>query len=57
MNETKIIDQLQSQAAHILRFYEEEELEDKIIELGREWFYKGLKTGLEHQQKGEAKNG
>lgn len=47
-NESKIIDQIESQAKHILRMYEDEELEDKIIELARQWFYKGLKKGLEH---------
>jgi hypothetical protein len=45
-DDSRFIDQIESQAKHLMRMYEDDELEDKIIELAREWFYKGLKRGL-----------
>ncbi|MBX9703379.1 MAG: hypothetical protein K2X39_04430 [Silvanigrellaceae bacterium] len=47
--ETKIIQQIESQASHIMRMYENEELEDKMIELAREWFFKGVNWGIQHK--------
>lgn len=43
--ETEIIPQIESQASHIMRMYENDELEGKMIELAHEWFLKGLAAG------------
>ena len=45
MNETEVIGQIESQASHIMRMYENHELERKMIELAHEWFLKGLAAG------------
>ena len=37
----KLVDQIKSQASHIMRMYESNEIEDKMIELACEWFIKG----------------
>jgi len=55
VDDTQFISQIESQAQHIMRMYEDDELEDKIIELAREWFYKGLKRGLIEAQKNKNK--
>lgn len=47
--EPKIIKQIESQASHIMRTYEDDDLEDKIIELAREWFFKGVTWGIDHK--------
>lgn len=37
--------QIESQVKHILRFYEEVELEEKMIDLCLEWLNKGIIEG------------
>jgi len=40
--EIQIKDRIESQASHLMRTYENEELKYKIIELATEWFFKGI---------------
>jgi len=43
--EAKIIDKVEQQVQHCLRTYENDLLEHKLVELVREWFFKGLNEG------------
>jgi hypothetical protein len=52
--EVQIIDKIEQQVQHCLRSYENDLLEDKLIDLVREWFFKGFKDGMGYaQQQGE----
>lgn len=44
--EVQIIDKIEQQVQHCLRSYENDLLEDKLIDLVKEWFFKGFKNGI-----------
>jgi hypothetical protein len=48
--EVQVIDKIESQVKHCFQFYEDNQLEDKLIDLVREWFFKGFFGGIEHIQ-------
>ncbi len=48
--EVQIIDKIEQQVQHCLRSYENDLLEDKLIELCREWFFKGFIAGINHDK-------
>ncbi len=48
-----VIRQIESQASHIMRNYEDEELEEHIIKLSLEWYTKGLEAARKHKEKEE----
>lgn len=47
----EVIDKIKSQADHIMRMYETDELRDKMIELSCEWFLKGIMHAVEKDSK------
>lgn len=49
--EIYIKEKLQSQIEHIFRFYENNELEDKMYDLAYEWYVKGFYAGIKHNKK------
>jgi hypothetical protein len=49
----KILPQIESQVSHIVCMYEKDELENKMIELAHEWFYKGVTWGINHKNETE----
>jgi len=53
--EVQIIDKIEHQVQHCLRSYENDLLEDKLIDLVKEWFFKGFKGGIGYQQDKEPK--
>jgi hypothetical protein len=53
--EIRIIDKIESQVKHCFRFYEDHELEDKLIDLCREWFFKGFTGGITHEREQQQK--
>jgi hypothetical protein len=48
--ELQVIDKIEQQVQHCLRSYENDLLEDKLICLVKEWFFKGFFGGIEHIQ-------
>lgn len=46
--EVQIIDKIEQQVQHCLRSYENDLLEDKLIDLVKEWFFKGFHGGMTH---------
>ena len=53
--EIQIIDKIEQQVQHCLREYENDLLEDKLIDLVKEWFFKGFSGGVGYQQGKEQK--
>ena len=43
----KIEEKLTSQVDHIFKFYEDNEMKQKMYDLGFEWYIKGLHAGIE----------
>lgn len=43
----KIEEKLQTQVDHVFRYYEDNELRQKMFDLGYEWYVKGLQAGIE----------
>ncbi len=43
----KIEEKLQSQVEHVFKYYEDNELKQKMFDLGYEWYLKGLQAGIE----------
>jgi hypothetical protein len=48
--EVQVIDKIEQQVQHCMRSYDNDLLEDKLIDLVREWFFKGFFGGIEHIQ-------
>lgn len=48
--ELQVIDKIEQQVQHCFRSYENDLLEDKLIDLVRDWFFKGFFGGIEHIQ-------
>ncbi len=48
--EIQIIDKIEQQVQHCLREYENDLLEDKLIDLAKEWFFKGFFSGRDYEQ-------
>lgn len=48
--EVQVIDKIEQQVQHCMRSYENNLLEDKLIDLVLEWFLKGFFGGIEHIQ-------
>jgi hypothetical protein len=48
--EIQIIDKVEQQTQHCLREYEGDLLEDKLIDLVKEWFFKGFTGGLTYER-------
>lgn len=51
--EIQVIDLIEQGVQHCLRRYENDLLEDKLITLVKEWFFKGFKDGISYAQQGE----
>ena len=43
----KIEEKLKDQVNHVFKFYEDNELKQKMFDLGFEWYVKGLQAGIE----------
>jgi hypothetical protein len=54
--EIQIIDKIEQQVQHCLREYQNNLLEDKLINLVKEWFLKGFFEGKEYHQQKEQQN-
>lgn len=48
--EIQIIDKIEQQVQHCLRTHEGDLLEDKLIDLAKEWFFKGFTGGLTYER-------
>lgn len=46
----KIEDKLQTQVDHIFKYYENNEIKQKMYDLGFEWYIKGLHAGIESER-------
>lgn len=54
--EIQIIDSIEQKVQHVLRSYENEPLEDKLIDLVKEWFFKGFFSGRDYELQQQDKN-
>lgn len=54
--EIQIIDKIEQQVQHCIRSFENEPLEDKLIDLVKEWFFKGFFSGRDYQMQQDDKN-
>lgn len=51
--EVQIIDKIEQKVQHVLRSYENNALEDKLIDLVKEWFFKGFFCGRDYEMRNE----